>query len=83
MAAINERIRQGETVVTALIPPGDEIHQCPICGNEINIADEVGENKDYSMVDQGFMKTVWHRSCYDSAKRAQRVDYKNTLLRIE
>lgn len=35
---VNEKIGTGETVVTALIPPGDEIHACGVCGGEINIS---------------------------------------------
>ncbi len=68
---VNEKIQQGETVITALIPPGDEIHACVVCGGEINI-----KTDEHSISDQGAVKTVWHRGC-------QVEKYKNTLLRIE
>ena len=78
MGTINEKITQGETVVTALTPPGDEIHGCAVCGGEINIAKE-----DCTSVDQERMTTVWHRDCYGKLSSEERQKYKNTLLRIE
>lgn len=83
MGTINEKLRTGETVVTTLTPPGHEIHACAICGGEIDIDDEEEKDADYSMVDQGRMKTVWHRKCYDTASDKEKTSYKNTLLRIE
>ncbi len=68
---VNEKIGTNENVVTALIPPGDEIHACGACGGEINI-----EKDEHGISDQGAIKTVWHKGC--------KVEkYKNTLLRTE
>ena len=68
---INEKIGSRENVVTALIPPGAEVHSCAACGGEINI-----ETDEHGISDQGAIKTVWHRGC--------KVEkYTNTLLRLE
>lgn len=72
---VNEKIGTCENVVTFLIPPGDEIHACGVCGGEINI----NKDQDFFVNNHKAGIFTWHKACDIGNSNLNR----STLIRLE